>query len=103
MKLKHLLGLSALLSMAACAVTPVPVNPAAPQEAQKPDPQELEAQELASLPPITPNGVKLDHSGRKQIGRASYYADYFASRKTADGTRLNPNADTAASKTLPLG
>ena len=45
----------------------------------------------------------MDHSGRKQKGRASYYADRFANRKMANGNRFNPNSDTAASKTLPLG
>ncbi|HEY0185208.1 MAG TPA: septal ring lytic transglycosylase RlpA family protein [Rhodopila sp.] len=45
----------------------------------------------------------IDHSGRKQKGRASYYARHFANRKMADGRRMNPNSDVAASKTLPLG
>ena len=45
----------------------------------------------------------LDTSGRGQIGQASVYAGKFAGRKMADGTRMNPNHDTAASKTLPLG
>jgi rare lipoprotein A len=46
---------------------------------------------------------KLDHSGRKQVGKASYYARKFAGRKMADGTPMNPRDDNAASKTLPLG
>jgi rare lipoprotein A len=46
---------------------------------------------------------KIDHSGRKQVGKASFYARKFAHRKMADGTRMNPRADIAASKTLPLG
>ena len=45
----------------------------------------------------------LDASGRKQVGQASVYASKFAGRKMADGTRMNPNHDVAASKTLPLG
>ena len=39
----------------------------------------------------------------KQVGKASYYAHKFAGRKMADGTRMDPKSDTAASKTLPLG
>ena len=45
----------------------------------------------------------LDHSGRAQKGRASYYAHCFANRKMADGARFDPNSDIAASKTLPFG
>jgi rare lipoprotein A len=45
----------------------------------------------------------LDRSGKKRIGTASVYARRFAGRKMADGTRMDANADNAASKTLPLG
>jgi rare lipoprotein A len=48
-------------------------------------------------------GHKLDHSGRKQVGKASFYARKFEGRKMADGTRMDPQDDNAASKTLPLG
>ena len=61
-----------------------------------------EAENLAQLPPLPPKG-KIDHTGRKQKGRASYYARQFANRKMADGNRFNPNSDVAASTTLPLG
>lgn len=46
---------------------------------------------------------KIDHSGRKQIGKASIYARKFTNKKMADGNRMDPNDDNAASKTLPLG
>lgn len=45
--------------------------------------------------------VKVDHSGRKQRGKASYYN--LPGRKMADGTPMNPASNVAASKTLPLG
>lgn len=45
----------------------------------------------------------LDLTGRKRIGKASFYAGKFSGRKMADGTRMNPQSDNAASKTLPLG
>lgn len=45
----------------------------------------------------------LDLSGKARRGKASYYASKFHGRKMADGTRMNPNANVAASKTLPLG
>ncbi len=46
---------------------------------------------------------RLDRSGRKRFGKASFYAGNFVGRKMADGTIMNPRADNAASKTLPLG
>jgi rare lipoprotein A len=42
-------------------------------------------------------------SGCECTGIASIYADEFAGRKMADGTRMDPNADNAASRSLPLG
>jgi len=45
----------------------------------------------------------IDHSGRKQTGRASYYAPHFTSRRMADGGRFDPNSNMAASRTLPFG
>jgi rare lipoprotein A len=38
-----------------------------------------------------------------QEGRASYYADKFAGRRTASGERYDPERLTAAHQTLPLG
>jgi len=62
-----------------------------------------EAQRLAHLPPVVLTDRHIDHSGRKQKGRVSYYAHRFINRKMADGRRFDPNAAIAASKTLPLG
>ena len=47
--------------------------------------------------------TSLDHSGKKQVGKASIYAHHLAGRKMADGTRMRPQGDNAASKTLSLG
>jgi len=47
--------------------------------------------------------AKPDLSGRKRRGIASFYAQRFAGRLMADGTRMDPQGDNAASKTLPLG
>ena len=69
-------------------------SPAARQQAEK----------LNQLPPVAPPGrAPIDHSGRNEKGRASVYSKGFAHRKMADGQRMNPNANVAASKTLPLG
>ena len=46
---------------------------------------------------------RLDRSGRTRVGQASFYAGKFDGRRMADGTRMDPQDDSAASKTLPLG
>ena len=51
--------------------------------------------EAATPEPDRPTG--------KQVGKASFYADKFAGRKMADGTRMDPSDNNAAHKTLPLG
>jgi rare lipoprotein A len=43
----------------------------------------------------------IDRSGKPRKGMASYYNG--KGRRMADGTRFDPHAKTAASKTLPLG
>jgi rare lipoprotein A len=45
----------------------------------------------------------IDRSGKKRIGKASFYAHMFAGRKMADGKQMDPQHDNAASRTLPLG
>jgi rare lipoprotein A len=40
---------------------------------------------------------------KAQVGKASIYAKRFAGRRMADGERMDPRGDNAASKTLPLG
>ena len=49
------------------------------------------------------SNVKPDLSGHKRVGTASVYAKKFTGKKMADGTKMNPHGDNAASKTLPLG
>jgi len=44
-----------------------------------------------------------DLSGRTRVGTASFYARQFAGRTMADGNKMDPQGDNAASKTLPLG
>jgi rare lipoprotein A len=46
---------------------------------------------------------QLDRSGKRRIGKASFYARMFAGRKMANGNRMNPQNNNAASRTLPLG
>jgi rare lipoprotein A len=65
----------------------------------------------APAPPSNAHGTREDPaipkppdlSGRRRVGKASFYAKRFAGRKMADGTPMQPHGDNAASKTLPLG
>jgi len=52
---------------------------------------------------LTPGREVVDHSGRPQRGRASYYGREFNGRKMANGRPFNPNSNVAASRSLPLG
>jgi len=82
-----------LIGLAVC----LPVPPAA---AKTPSPPDVAEQGASQPAPAKP---KLDRSGRKRVGKASYYAKKFSGRKMADGTPMSPHGDNAASKTLPLG
>ena len=75
---------------------------------------EANSSELASEQSAPPRGrsphrlspqikAPLDRSGKKRVGKASFYAPMFAGRKMADGTQMDPQDDNAASRTLPLG
>lgn len=64
------------------------------------------AQEKASgttTAETTPAKPKIDRSGRKQVGEASIYSHKFSNKTMADGNKMDPQDDNAASKTLPLG
>lgn len=54
-------------------------------------------------PATPPTKLQLDRSGKKQIGRASFYKSSYAGKKMADGTPMQLYGDNAASTTLPLG
>src|ERR1700753_4229647 len=41
-----------------------------------------------------------DFTAKKRMGKASFYASKFAGRKMANGTRMDPHGNNAASKTL---
>jgi rare lipoprotein A len=51
----------------------------------------------------TAKRARPDLSGRTRFGDASFYAKEFAGREMADGSKMDPLGDNAASKTLPLG
>jgi rare lipoprotein A len=65
-----------------------------------------EARKLAQQPPVPPprgQSVVDDHSGRKQVGKASIYAPQFQGQRMANGRKFDHRSRSAASKTLPLG
>jgi rare lipoprotein A len=45
----------------------------------------------------------VDRSGKRRVGKASFYADRFGGRKMADGKIFRLHDSNAASRTLPLG
>jgi len=73
------------------------VGPATAPAAPAPRPSGATASAVAHATP------RLDRTGRRQVGKASVYASRFNGRRMADGTRMDPQDDVAASKTLPLG
>lgn len=56
----------------------------------------------AAAPAAKPH-TQLDRSGRKQVGKASFYADRYSGKTMADGTPMRLYSNNAASLTLPLG
>lgn len=50
-----------------------------------------------------PAKVQPDLSGDTRVGKASIFAKKFAGKKMADGSKMDPEGDNAASRTLPLG
>ena len=76
---------------------------AEPLPADAPGAKEAAAQ-LDSLPPVPPAPPAISTiPGAKRRAGHRFYSHKFANRKMADGQRMNPNSDIAASKNLPLG
>jgi rare lipoprotein A len=57
----------------------------------------------ASNSPASASKPAVDRSGKKRVGKASFYADRFGGRKMADGKIFHLHDSNAASRTLPLG
>jgi rare lipoprotein A len=65
-----------------------------------------QARQLAREPAVLPprgHRVVEDHSGRKELGKASVYAPRFQGRTMANGQTFDQKGREAASKSLPLG
>jgi rare lipoprotein A len=81
----------------------IPANAAEPQS--NPAPSSADAPKPKVVAPHEDKSEKLppDTTGHKRVGKASVYAKRFAGQKMADGSRMQPKANNAASNTLPLG
>jgi rare lipoprotein A len=71
-----------------------------PSTAPKAAPQQTALQQTAPRRTATPPP---DLSGRKRVGKASFYAKQFAGKPMANGAPMDPQGNNAASRTLPLG
>lgn len=56
----------------------------------------------SQTPPNSKSNIK-HRIANHETGKASYYADKYQGRQTANGERFNQNARTAAHKTLAFG
>ena len=54
---------------------------------------------LIALAAASPAGEAM----ARECGKASWYGDRFAGKRTASGVKFNPNAMMAAHRTLPFG
>jgi rare lipoprotein A len=66
----------------------------------KAEAKRLDAQQAKPPPDAM---IRIDPSGRKESGKATYYGPRTGRTRTASGKRLDAKAHVAASKTLPLG
>jgi rare lipoprotein A len=95
-----------LLGVVGGAAAPTDAATAAMDEAPPPPeavtpPKSSRAKSPKRISPL--QKLSIDRSGRKRFGKASFYARMFAGRKMADGKRMQPTGNNAASLTLPLG
>ncbi len=89
---------------AAVAAGPDAVAGAVEDAPAAPDTVNTARSERPKLKRLSPSmRFAADRTGRRRVGKASFYARMFAGRKMADGTRMQPAGNNAASLTLPLG
>jgi rare lipoprotein A len=101
-----MVAIAATFAAATCGLTAQASTPAAVTPIRS---SELAAEQPDSTQRRSPQGISpkvkapIDRSGKKRVGKASFYAHMFAGRKMADGKQMDPQHDNAASRTLPLG
>lgn len=90
------------VAISAAIAPPVGAAEKAIVEAAKPSAKSSTARRNAATVSNTQK-PRPDTSGKRRFGKASFYADWFAGRKMANGAPMNPHGNNAASRTLPLG
>ena len=90
------LALVAVAAIFEAATFGIKIQAATLDQLTPPEPQAPARLAVIANPP-------LDRSGKRRIGKASFYAQMFAGRKMANGNRMDPQDRNAASRTLPLG
>lgn len=99
---------AALVIVGAAGIGSGPIPDAAAASAPSTEDRSVDARRLSHrtvrLGRLSPEAKPpLDRTGQRRFGKASIYAPMFAGRKMADGTRMRPTGNNAASRTLPLG
>ena len=94
---------TSVMARVACAAVSIAAAASVQAGAKEPPPSAAQADAPHAAQPTRHAKPRLDLSGRTRIGKASFYSAKFNGRKMADGSRMDPQADSAASKTLPLG
>ena len=91
------------LSLAALTAVLAPLWVGEPSIAQASGRTHAARHDHSRHPSAGPQHRQQSASSSAQRGTASVYARSLRGRKAADGSRFDPNSNTAASKTLPLG
>jgi len=94
---------TSVMTRVACAAVSLAAAASVPAGSKEPPPSAAQADAPHASQAARHAKPKLDLSGRTRVGKASFYSAKFNGRKMADGSRMDPQADSAASKTLPLG
>jgi rare lipoprotein A len=101
----NLVTIAAAITTAICGLEAQASTPSEPRATSS----DLTSQQPAAATKHSPQRLSakikapVDRSGKKRVGKASFYAHMFAGRKMADGKQMDPQHDNAASRTLPLG
>lgn len=101
-----MVSIATFFALVTCGLTAHAATPAAvtPANSSEPSAEAADSVRRSSPQRISPKiKAPIDRSGKKRVGKASFYAHMFAGRKMADGKKMDPQHDNAASRTLPLG
>jgi rare lipoprotein A len=93
----------AVIAAATCGPTASAARPDATETASADNKQSAPSQSHSTQRISPALKGPIDRSGKRRIGKASFYAPMFEGRKMADGKQMDPQHDNAASRTLPLG